>query len=120
MPRGRLPTDFHPGGFHPGFDGGCVLMLLGCIADDLTGATDLALMLAREGLRAIQTTGIPKEPIDPAQVDTVIVALKSRSIPAADAVAQSLEAARALKRMGAQRFLFKYCSTFDSTDEGNI
>ncbi|HEY4163730.1 MAG TPA: 3-oxo-tetronate kinase [Dongiaceae bacterium] len=95
-------------------------MLLGCIADDLTGATDLALMLAREGLRAIQTTGIPKQPIDPAQVDTVIVALKSRSIPAADAVEQSLEAARVLKRMGAQRFLFKYCSTFDSTDAGNI
>jgi uncharacterized protein YgbK (DUF1537 family) len=95
-------------------------MLLGCIADDLTGATDLALMLAREGMRAIQTTGIPRQPIDPSEVDTVIVALKSRSIPAADAIAQSLEAARVLKRMGAQRFLFKYCSTFDSTDEGNI
>jgi uncharacterized protein YgbK (DUF1537 family) len=95
-------------------------MLLGCIADDLTGATDLALMLAREGMRAIQTTGIPKQSIDPAQVDTVIVALKSRSIPAAEAVAQSLEAARALKQMGARHLFFKYCSTFDSTDEGNI
>lgn len=95
-------------------------MILGCVADDLTGATDLALMLTREGLRTVQSTGLPPDDLDVSQVDAVVVALKSRTIAAADAVAQSLAAARALRRLGAQRLFFKYCSTFDSTDDGNI
>ncbi len=95
-------------------------MLLGCVADDLTGATDLALMLTREGLRTVQSTGLPPADLDVSQVDAVVVALKSRTIAVADAVSQSVEAARVLQTLGAQRLFFKYCSTFDSTDEGNI
>ncbi len=95
-------------------------MLIGCIADDLTGATDLALTLTKEGLRTVQTTGVPSAALDLREVDALVVALKSRSIPAGEAVAQSLEAARALRALGARRLLFKYCSTFDSTDAGNI
>ena len=95
-------------------------MLLGCVADDLTGATDLALMLARGGLRTVQTTGVPDGSLDLARVDALVVALKSRTIPAADAVSQSLRAAAFLKAAGAKRLFFKYCSTFDSTDQGNI
>ncbi|MBI5110874.1 MAG: four-carbon acid sugar kinase family protein [Rhodovulum sp.] len=93
---------------------------LGCIADDLTGATDLALMLAREGMRVVQTTGCPASDLDLGDADAVVVALKSRTIPAAEAVAQSLAAAAALKERGAAHLFFKYCSTFDSTDAGNI
>ena len=95
-------------------------MLLGCIADDLTGATDLALMLTKEGLRTVQSTGVPRGDLDLTGVDALVIALKSRSIPAGEAVALSLEAAHTLQALGAQRLLFKYCSTFDSTDEGNI
>jgi 3-dehydrotetronate 4-kinase len=96
------------------------MIRLGCIADDLTGATDLSLMLAREGMNVIQTAGIPDPQLDLSDADAVVVALKSRTIAAADAVAQSLAAAAALKAAGARHFFFKYCSTFDSTDEGNI
>jgi uncharacterized protein YgbK (DUF1537 family) len=95
-------------------------MKLGCIADDLTGATDLALMLAREGLRTIQTIGVPRSDLDLADADAVVVALKSRTNPAQEAVDLSVSAAKALKAAGAQHLFFKYCSTFDSTDEGNI
>lgn len=95
-------------------------MLLGCIADDLTGATDLSLMLSRAGLRTVQTTGLPPAGLDLADVDAIVVALKSRTIPADEAVAQSLVALDALRALGAKRFYFKYCSTFDSTDKGNI
>src|SRR5215211_6023395 len=95
-------------------------MRLGCIADDLTGATDLALMLSREGLRTVQTIGVPEATLDLPGVDAVVAALKSRTIPVEDAVGQSLAAAEALRRFGAEHFFFKYCSTFDSTDEGNI
>ena len=93
-------------------------MLLGCIADDLTGATDLALMLSRGGCRTVQTIGTPAGA--PPDADAIVVALKSRTIPANEAVAQSLEAMRWLKSAGARQFFFKYCSTFDSTPEGNI
>lgn len=93
-------------------------MLLGCIADDLTGATDLALMLARNGLRTVQTIGVPDGAAPDAEA--IVVALKSRTIPARDAVAQSLDALRWLKSSGARQIFFKYCSTFDSTAEGNI
>lgn len=92
--------------------------LLGCIADDFTGATDLANMLVREGMRAIQTIGIPAAPVRGA--DAIVVALKSRTIAAGQAVAQSLAALRWLQEQGCRQFFFKYCSTFDSTDAGNI
>jgi uncharacterized protein YgbK (DUF1537 family) len=95
-------------------------MLLGCIADDLTGATDVALMLSRSGMRTVQSAGLPEDGLDLSGVDAVVVALKSRTIPAAEAVAQSLAAAEKLRRAGATRLYFKYCSTFDSTDRGNI
>lgn len=94
-------------------------MLLGCIADDFTGATDLANMLVRGGMRTIQTIGIPEAPLAQ-EVDAVVVALKSRTIPAADAVTQSLAALAWLRKAGAAQIYFKYCSTFDSTAKGNI
>lgn len=92
---------------------------LGCIADDFTGATDLANNLVRSGMRVVQTIGVPTEPLR-VDVDAVVVALKSRTIPAAEAVAQSLQALQWLQAQGAQQIYFKYCSTFDSTPEGNI
>ena len=94
-------------------------MLLGCIADDFTGATDLANMLVRGGMRTIQTIGVPAAPLAE-DVDAVVVALKSRTIPAPEAVAQSLAALAWLQRAGAAQIYFKYCSTFDSTPKGNI
>jgi uncharacterized protein YgbK (DUF1537 family) len=94
-------------------------MLLGCIADDFTGATDLALMLSRNGLETVQTIGTP-EPGEMPDAEAVVIALKSRTIPSAEAVAQSLDALRRLRDAGAKQILFKYCSTFDSTPAGNI
>ncbi len=94
-------------------------MLLGCIADDFTGATDLASNLVRGGMRTVQTVGVPREKLRD-DVDAVVVALKSRTIPAADAVAQSLAALKWLQQHGCQQIYFKYCSTFDSTPAGNI
>lgn len=94
-------------------------MLLGCIADDFTGATDLANNLVRGGMRAVQTVGVPGEPLTE-DVDVVVVALKSRTIAAADAVEQSLAALKWLQQQGCGQFYFKYCSTFDSTPAGNI
>ena len=123
-------------------------ILLGCIADDFTGATDLANNLVRAGMRVVQTIGVPHarragppqasarppggqgghevpsvgallQRLD-AEVDAVVVALKSRTIPAAEAVAQSLDALQWLQAQGAQQIYFKYCSTFDSTPAGNI
>ena len=96
-----------------------VNLKLGCIADDFTGATDLANNLVRSGMRVVQTIGVPTGPSD-AQADAVVVALKSRTVPAAEAVAQSLDALRWLKSQGAEQIYFKYCSTFDSTPDGNI
>jgi uncharacterized protein YgbK (DUF1537 family) len=92
---------------------------LGCIADDFTGATDLANNLVRSGMRVVQTIGVPASPLA-ADVDAVVVALKSRNIPAAEAIAQSLDALKWLQAQGAEQIYFKYCSTFDSTPEGNI
>jgi len=96
------------------------MLILGAIADDLTGATDLCNTLVREGMRTVQTIGVPDATLDVPGVDAVVVALKSRTIPAADAVGQSLAALSWLGRAGSRQFLFKYCSTFDSTDAGNI
>ncbi|WP_088143152.1 3-oxo-tetronate kinase [Achromobacter xylosoxidans] len=92
---------------------------LGCIADDFTGATDLANNLVRAGMRTVQTMGIPDEPLR-GETDAVVVALKTRTLPAAEAVAQSLAALEWLQAQGAEQIYFKYCSTFDSTPEGNI
>ncbi len=94
-------------------------MLLGCIADDFTGATDLANTLTRGGMRTVQTVGVPREKLRD-DVDAVVVALKSRTLPAAAAVAQSLAALQWLQQHGCQQIYFKYCSTFDSTPLGNI
>ena len=94
-------------------------LALGCIADDFTGATDLANNLVRGGMRVVQAIGVPSKDA-PQDVDAVVVALKSRTIPAAEAVAQSLAALRWLQAQEAKQVYFKYCSTFDSTPRGNI
>ncbi|MCC7225832.1 MAG: four-carbon acid sugar kinase family protein [Burkholderiaceae bacterium] len=94
-------------------------ILLGCIADDFTGATDLANNLVRAGMRVVQTAGVPTAPLDTA-ADAVVVSLKSRTIPAAQAAAQSVQALRWLQTQGVRQIYFKYCSTFDSTAQGNI
>ena len=95
-------------------------ILIGAIADDLTGATDLALMLARNGMKTVQVIGVPVEGADFGDAEAVVIALKSRTIAADDAVAMALASAMALQAAGAEQFLFKYCSTFDSTPAGNI
>ena len=92
---------------------------LGCIADDFTGTTDLANNLVRAGMRVVQTIGVPTEPLS-AEVDAVVVALKSRTIAPQDAIDQSLQALQWLQAQGASQIYFKYCSTFDSTAQGNI
>ena len=92
--------------------------LLGCIADDFTGATDLANTLVRGGMTAVQVIGVPEGALP--EADAVVIALKSRTTPAADAVRDSLAALDALRAAGCRQFFFKYCSTFDSTPEGNI
>ncbi len=94
-------------------------VLLGCIADDFTGATDLANNLVRAGMRCVQTIGVPTDGAA-VQADAIVVALKSRTVPAPEAVTLSLAALRWLQAQGVQQVYFKYCSTFDSTPEGNI
>ncbi|QDD91686.1 3-oxo-tetronate kinase [Pseudomonas oryzihabitans] len=94
--------------------------LLGCIADDFTGATDLANMLVRGGMRTVQVIGVPAADVELEAADAVVVALKSRTTPAAEAVSESLAALAWLRQRGCRQFFFKYCSTFDSTAEGNI
>jgi len=93
---------------------------LGCIADDYTGASDLANTLTRAGLRTVQTIGVPADDFPLPDVDAVVVSLKSRSIAASDAVTRSRAAEKWLRGRGADHVLFKICSTFDSTDAGNI
>ena len=103
-------------------------VLLGCIADDFTGGTDLAGMLVKSGMRTIQLIGIPTGPIASitsitsmtSDVDAIVIALKSRTAPVEDAVAESLAGLRWLQQAGCRQFFFKYCSTFDSTAHGNI
>jgi 3-dehydrotetronate 4-kinase len=94
--------------------------LLGCIADDFTGGTDLANNLVKSGFRTVQTIGIPKSAAQLANVDAVVVALKTRTCPVEQAVRESKEAAHWLESIGCRQFYFKYCSTFDSTPRGNI
>ncbi|MDW7746271.1 3-oxo-tetronate kinase [Halomonas sp.] len=95
-------------------------IVLGAIADDFTGATDLANNLVRAGMRCVQAIGVPTAEADIGDVDAVVVALKSRSCPAGEAVTESLSALEWLQARGARQIFFKYCSTFDSTDAGNI
>src|SRR4029434_3422311 len=96
------------------------MAILGVIADDFTGATDIAGMLVRNGMRTIQTIGVPSKGAIPDDVDAVVVALKTRSIAAKDAIAQSLAALDALQAAGCKRFFFQYCSTFHSTAPGQF
>ncbi|MDD2547692.1 MAG: four-carbon acid sugar kinase family protein, partial [Burkholderiaceae bacterium] len=93
--------------------------LLGCIADDFTGATDLANNLVRAGMRTVQMIGVPPDGLA-VDADAVVIALKSRTLPAAEAVEQSLQALAWLQAQGVEQLYFKYCSTFDSTPQGNI
>ena len=95
-------------------------MLLGAIADDFTGATDLCSMLVRGGMRTVQLIGVPSADMPIPDVDAVVVALKSRTAPARQAIDESLTALKWLQAAGARQFFFKYCSTFDSTPQGNI
>src|SRR5674476_20968 len=97
-----------------------VTLALGCIADDYTGASDLANTLTRCGLRTVQTIGVPPDDLALPEVDAVVVSLKSRSIEAGVAVSRSRSAEKWLRGRGAGHVLFKICSTFDSTDAGNI
>lgn len=95
-------------------------IVLGCIADDLTGATDLAMILVREGMKTVQVVGVPEPGSPLPDADAVVIALKSRTIPADEAIEMSLAACDWLQAAGAQQIFFKYCSTFDSTKDGNI
>ncbi|MEK9724706.1 MAG: 3-oxo-tetronate kinase [Rhodospirillaceae bacterium] len=95
-------------------------ILLGAVADDFTGATDLANTLVGQGMATVQAIGVPDATFDPGDAAAVVVALKSRTNPAADAVAESRAALAWLRAQGARQIVFKYCSTFDSTDAGNI
>ena len=88
---------------------------LGCIADDYTGASDLANTLTRQGLRTVQTIGVPSGDLKLPEVDAVVISLKSRSIEAREAVARSRDAEKWLRSRGAGHVLFKICSTFDSS-----
>ena len=94
--------------------------LLGCIADDFTGATDLANTLTRQGMCTVVLLGVPRPGLEIPEADAIVVALKSRSIPPRQAVELSLAALDWLKQAGVSQFYFKYCSTFDSTPDGNI
>ncbi len=94
--------------------------LLGCIADDFTGGTDLANNLVKSGFRTVQTIGIPKSVEQLPKIDAVVVALKTRTCPVEQAVQESADALHWLESIGCRQFYFKYCSTFDSTLRGNI
>ena len=95
-------------------------VVLGAIADDFTGATDLANTWVKEGVRVCQVIGVPDHNTDIGPAEAVVVALKSRTSPVAEAVDQSVSALRWLHQAGARQIVFKYCSTFDSTADGNI
>ncbi len=94
-------------------------MLLGCIGDDFTGSSDLANTLAKAGMRTVQFNGVPSAAAAD-DIEAGVVSLKSRSIDPREAVRLSLEALTWLESQGCQQFYFKYCSTFDSTEKGNI
>ena len=93
---------------------------LGIIADDYTGATDISVMLTKGGMRVLQVIGVPGADVVHSNIDALVVALKSRTIAAEEAVSQSIASHRVLRELGAEQIFFKYCSTFDSTKFGNI
>ena len=95
-------------------------LLIGAIGDDMTGSTDLALMLAKQGMSVLQFIGLPAADAEIKNTQAAVVALKSRTIPADEAVSQSQKACDWLLKRGARQIFFKYCSTFDSTEAGNI
>ena len=95
-------------------------IVLGAIADDFTGATDLANNLVRAGMRTVQVIGVPGVNFDPGNVDAVVVAIKSRNCQVGKAIVESLAGLTWLQNLGARQIFFKYCSTFDSTEKGNI
>lgn len=93
-------------------------MILGVIADDFTGATDVASMLVRAGMHTVLVLDVPIGPLPDA--DAIVIALKTRTVAADQAVAHSLAALKALRSASPRQIYFKYCSTFDSTPQGNI
>lgn len=93
---------------------------LGCIADDITGGTDLALALSANGLKVVQLLGNADDRAPDSDVDVVVISLKVRTAPIDDAVKAALKACSTLQKWGAEQIYFKYCSTFDSTHKGNI
>ena len=95
-------------------------VLLGCVGDDSTGSTDLANTLVKNGFRTVQLIGVPEKGLEVPEAECIVVALKSRTAPIKEAVDESLQAMEWLQGAGAKQFFFKYCSTFDSTEEGNI
>ena len=95
------------------------MAILGCIADDFTGATDLAGTLVQEGMRSVQMIGVPRADADHPDADAIVIALKSRTAPVESAVEESLAALHWLQGADCRQFFFKYCSTFDSTPRGN-
>ena len=95
-------------------------VVLGAIADDFTGATDLCNTLVRRGMKTVQLIDVPAPRTALPDAEAVVIALKSRTIPAGEAVSMSLKALAWLRAAGARQILFKYCSTFDSTADGNI
>ncbi len=100
--------------------GGSGAPVLGCIADDFTGAADLGNVLVREGMRVVLLVGVPPTTRAVEHADAVVVALRSRTAPVQQAVSDSLVALEWLRAQGVRQVFFKYCSTFDSTDDGNI
>src|SRR6201993_992057 len=105
--------------YHKTLQEGAMTVLLGAIADDFTGATDLCNTLVRRGMRTVQLVDVPRAVTEVGEAEAVVIALKSRTIPVADAIEKSLAALGWLQNAGVPQILFKYCSTFDSTDTGN-
>lgn len=95
-------------------------ILLGCVGDDFTGASDAASFLRSCGLRVILCTGIPDNLTNFHDCDAIVIALKTRSVPAEEAVKDCICAFKFLLSVGAKQLYYKYCSTFDSTPKGNI
>ena len=94
--------------------------LLGCVADDFTGASDAASFLQKAGMKTILLNEVQQDVVIPMDTEAIVIALKSRTIEKEKAVDDTLKAIKWLEGKGASKFYFKYCSTFDSTSEGNI
>ncbi|MCI6887551.1 MAG: four-carbon acid sugar kinase family protein [Lachnospiraceae bacterium] len=95
-------------------------LILGCIADDFTGASDAASFLVKGGMQTILFNGVPQEQELAESCQAIVIALKTRTQETSSAVEDTLRAARWLKHQGARQIYIKYCSTFDSTPQGNI